>query len=64
MPISPPLVPYAYHDPRSLYALAQADARARQRFVLTILWAIIIWGFLGLLFGAEIDYYINNVRRV
>ncbi|KAI8982776.1 hypothetical protein BD414DRAFT_491094 [Trametes punicea] len=44
-----------YYDPRSPYAIAEANSRARWRFIEAVLWAVIILGFVSFLTGWEIQ---------
>ncbi|KIK67627.1 hypothetical protein GYMLUDRAFT_237852 [Collybiopsis luxurians FD-317 M1] len=46
-------IPYAYYDPRSAHSLAEADARARPRFLLALLLALGIW----MLCGLPVDWF-------
>ncbi|KAJ3740968.1 hypothetical protein DFH05DRAFT_1528789 [Lentinula detonsa] len=42
-PASALQIPYAYYDPRSAHSIAAADARAKWRFWLTLLWVLGAW---------------------
>ncbi|KIK67626.1 hypothetical protein GYMLUDRAFT_237851 [Collybiopsis luxurians FD-317 M1] len=48
-PASALQIPYAYYDPRSAHSLAEADARAKLRFWLTLLFVLGVWILCGLL---------------
>ncbi|KAF8239018.1 hypothetical protein L208DRAFT_1386869 [Tricholoma matsutake] len=48
------LTPYAYYDARSPYSLAQADSRARWRFIVTLLWALALWFAFGCLVSVQL----------
>ena len=50
------LGPYAYYDARSSYSLAQADTRARRRFIVAVLWALGLWFALGCLVTVELNH--------
>ncbi|KAF5393186.1 hypothetical protein D9757_001198 [Collybiopsis confluens] len=42
-PASALQIPYAYYDPRSAHSIAEADARAKARFWLTLFWVVGTW---------------------
>ncbi|KAI0638597.1 hypothetical protein C8Q77DRAFT_1154219 [Trametes polyzona] len=44
-----------YYDPRSPYAIAEAAARARWRFIEAVLWAVFILGVVSFVTGWEIQ---------
>jgi len=44
-----------YFDPRSAFALQEAAARAKWRFLLALIYALIIMFVLGIATGAEIS---------
>ena len=44
-----------YYDPRSPYAVAEANARARWRFITALLWALVILGLLSCMMGLEVE---------
>ncbi|KAJ3800375.1 hypothetical protein GGU11DRAFT_411742 [Lentinula aff. detonsa] len=52
-PASALQIPYAYYDPRSAHSIAAADARAKWRFWLTLLWVLGAWILCGLLDGID-----------
>lgn len=44
-----------YYDPRSPYAIAEANSRARWRFVGAFIWALLILAILSVLCGVEVQ---------
>ena len=48
-----------YYDPRSPYAIAEANSRARWRFVGAVCWAVLILALMSLVTGWEIDVHNN-----
>ncbi|KAH9899444.1 hypothetical protein C8Q73DRAFT_787326 [Cubamyces lactineus] len=44
-----------YYDPRSPYAIAEATARARWRFIKALLWALVVLSLLSCMMGLEVQ---------
>ncbi|THV08200.1 hypothetical protein K435DRAFT_771764 [Dendrothele bispora CBS 962.96] len=57
-------IPYAYYDPHSPYSLAQADIRARKRFLVTMTWILGFWVLVGLVVRGSMEGWFDGVVKV
>jgi len=52
-----------YYDPRSPYAMAEANSRARWRFITAFLWAVALVGLMSFLTGYEVSLRMRDMHH-